>query len=650
MLRRTLGLLVILTLGIASCLVPPRPEPPREPRVAAPRVVLGYSAAWTDADYPPAEYDYASLTHIARSFLQPHADGHVTASADFWNEDLKRLAKQHGVKLLASVGGAAPDAAHWLGMVRDERARARFFDELGSLISEHQYDGVDIDWEPSAQTDADQRTYTELMVALRQRFPTWIISTALGTGDWHAKHVSWRQIADQVDFINLMTYSFAGPWSGHSGHNANLDPPSSFSDSSGLSVAANVRQIIERYGVPAQKLTLGLPFYGIQFSTDRLGQAFPARARYKGGELNYTQIERLSHSSEYAASWDEGAAAPYLLRKTGGHTLSFDDPRSIAEKCAFASKLGLAGVMIWYLGADVVRGSPALQHSLARTYGLPRTPARPPFLISSHTARKAQIERLQIEIGRERGELQRRSAPTNSKIAAAGVPASFAEPARDPAELERQLGELDRVLAALEVERAAVQNSLAELPPVRGQAVPFSGSSLLFADFEGDLKSALGGSWSASFDKNGLGTTMLPDPPAWSDGGKNGRAWHTWGHFGKSRAPWPFAALVASFPVTDFEPVAALRFWARGNGKRYSVALQRSSVHDYAFPLALFEAPAEWTRVELPLSAFAQPSWGQQVPGPYGDVIGVAFAPGPQFDDEPFELWIDEVELLKATR
>jgi hypothetical protein len=211
------------------------------------------------------------------------------------------------------------------------------------------------------------------------------------------------------------------------------------------------------------------------------------------------------------------------------------------------------------------------------------------------------------------------------------------------------LATVDGVLGALEVERGSVQTALAGMPAARGRPLPFSGSSLLFADFEGELTHALGGGWSASFDKNGLGTVFNPDPPVWSEGGKNGqRAWHAWGHYGKSRAPWPYAALIASFPVTDFEPVASVRFWAKGDGKRYGVALQRSSVHDYAFPVALFTANSEWTQIELKLSDFKQPDWGQKINGPYTDAIGLSFTPGAQFNDEDFDLWIDDVELLKT--
>lgn len=121
------------------------------PKTAAkPAVILGYSASWVDAVYPPAAYDYSGLTHIARSFLLPHADGSLTSASDYWSDDLEQGAHAHGVKLLASVGGAADNANEWLGMARDAAAKQRFFDSLEALIAAHHYDGVDIDWEPSA--------------------------------------------------------------------------------------------------------------------------------------------------------------------------------------------------------------------------------------------------------------------------------------------------------------------------------------------------------------------------------------------------------------------------------------------------------------------------------------------------------------------
>jgi len=60
-----------MLLGLLGCLMPEHPKAPELPHAPKPAVVLGYSAAWTDGSYPPSAYDYASLTHIARSFLKP---------------------------------------------------------------------------------------------------------------------------------------------------------------------------------------------------------------------------------------------------------------------------------------------------------------------------------------------------------------------------------------------------------------------------------------------------------------------------------------------------------------------------------------------------------------------------------------------------
>src|SRR6185295_11187858 len=130
------------------------------------RVVGGYSASWFDGMYPAESYNYDAFTHIFRCFLIPKPNGEITVSGDFWNPELEKRAHEHGVKMIASIGGASEKADHWLAMARNPKSLKKFFDGLDKLITENHYDGVDIDWEPSALTDADQATYTAFMKAL----------------------------------------------------------------------------------------------------------------------------------------------------------------------------------------------------------------------------------------------------------------------------------------------------------------------------------------------------------------------------------------------------------------------------------------------------------------------------------------------------
>lgn len=620
------------------------------PKTAAkPAVILGYSASWADGAYPPRFYDYGSLTHIARSFLQPHADGRVTWSNDFWSPELEQNAHAHGVKVLASIGGAADNANQWLEMARDPAAEKRFFDELETQINAHHYDGVDIDWEPSAQTDADQKTYTEFMRTIRARFPKWVISTALPTGEWSGRHISWTDIAASVDFINLMTYVFAGSWSGHSAHNANLYKPSSYTDPSGIDIDSAVESLVKNHGLSRDKIVLGLAFYGTQYSTDKMGQPFPPKARFRGEEIIYTDIERLAAMPEYEKHWDEAAHVPYLERTGGGHTVSYDNALSINQKCVYAVKNGMKGVMIWYLGADLVRGTPVLQQALAQSYTLPSAAPAPEFLKLTYDARVAEIERVRTETERELRDLE--SADPVARAHFKDLPsAALVTPQGDSSALAAGIGTADHALVQLEIERADVQRALAKAPPMKGRAIPWAeNGTLRVADFESSaLTHALGGSWSASYDKNELGTVFHPEPTAWAKGGHGGaQALHMFGHFGKSRAPWPFAALIADFEPTDFSTVRAVRFWAKGNDKDYSLAVHRTAVHDYAFPFATFRAGPSWALVEVPISSLKQPSWGQKLEVAWTDVNALAFQPGPAFDDEDFELWVDDLELVK---
>jgi hypothetical protein len=91
-----------------------------------------------------------------------------------------------------------------------------------------------------------------------------------------------------------------------------------------------------------------------------------------------------------------------------------------------------------------------------------------------------------------------------------------------------------------------------------------------------------------------------------------------------------------------------VRFWAKGNDKDYALAVHRSAVHDYAFPSAVFHATRAWARVEVPLAGLRQPSWGQKLDVSWSDVNALAFQPAPAFDDEDFDLWIDDLELIEG--
>ena len=243
------------------------------------RAVLGYSATWMDGQCRPADYDWSTLTHVARAFLVPHPDGSVGVPDGYFNPDLERLAHAHGVKLLISAGGEADNADNWVSIANHPAYLDRFLGELGRLMAANHYDGVDIDWEPSPTTFPEGKAYNRFMTALRARFPHATITTALPAGDYWVSHFDWPAVMAAVDYVNVMTYDYAGAWGGVAGHGSNLFPPGDYKPQPGYSADDGIRNLIGNHHLPAGKLLMGTTFWGYRFRADHIGGTFRCPSR-----------------------------------------------------------------------------------------------------------------------------------------------------------------------------------------------------------------------------------------------------------------------------------------------------------------------------------------------------------------------------------
>jgi chitinase len=333
------------------------------------RVVLGYSAAWFDTTCPAKFYNYDALTYLARAFLAPHPDGAVGVPDGYFNPEMESLAREHHVKLLMSLGGEADNANNWISISRHPAYLSRFLGELGKLMSDHVYDGIDIDWEPSPLTDDDGVAYTTLLTSLRARFPKATLTTALPAGEYWISHFSWPVVCQNVDYVNVMVYDYSGGWGGRAAYASNLFPPGAYAPQPEYSVAEGMKNLIEHHQVPPAKLLMGMTFWASRFATPHIGDSFPVNGPGYSENLTYRQTMALLSTGRYREFWDEKAAMPYLERPDGESVVCYENPKSIARKCEYAAKLGCGGVMIWHVGADLDGLHFPLMDSIAQSCG-----------------------------------------------------------------------------------------------------------------------------------------------------------------------------------------------------------------------------------------------------------------------------------------
>ena len=208
---------------------------------------------------------------------------------------------------------------------------------------------VTVDWEhPSDPRQGNH--YIHLLAALRATLPSpdYTLTSALPAGEWALKNIDVKKAAQYLDLINIMAYDFSGPWTQTAGHHAQLyTPKHPHNDAARVSGQSSVDYFVSK-GVPSRKLLLGIPAYGRSF----LGSSKPGdRFTGHGGEegtFEYKDLPRPG-TQEYV---DERIGAACCLGGDGGF-VTYDNPRTVQLKAAFAKQSSLGGLFYWTGTADV---------------------------------------------------------------------------------------------------------------------------------------------------------------------------------------------------------------------------------------------------------------------------------------------------------
>jgi chitinase len=150
-----------------------------------------------------------------------------------------------------------------------------------------------------------------------------------------------------------MTYDFHGAWDSQTGFLANLY-------ASDISVDSVMKYYL-REGVPANKLVVGMPFYGRGWTgvlNQNHGLFQPATGAAPGtweaGSEDYKFLNARLTAGEFTRYWDKKARAAWLF--DGTEFWTYDDPQTICHKTAYIRQNHLRGVMFWELSGDTADG------------------------------------------------------------------------------------------------------------------------------------------------------------------------------------------------------------------------------------------------------------------------------------------------------
>ena len=424
--------------------------------------VVGYYAQWSiyARDFNVPKIDGSKLTHLNYSFygttydpahpentklrsLDTYADFEHMEGGIPWDApvkgnfyDLKKLKEKYPhLKILISVGGwtqgqdLSPIAASPI-------ARAALAADMANFITTYPFiDGFDIDWEYplSGGTDGtevingapiraqnyspdDNKNLVYLLKAMRQAMPNKLVTIAAGNNvrkvasqylgpNNRSQYGMSEDISTYCDYITYFGYDFGGNWFDKTCYNAPLygsgnpnDPLYGATQSESLDELTN--QFLNTVGFPANKLIMGLPFYGKKFdnvaanSSNGLCVSAPRdavsgctnpqnpvgtwdgpAACERSGSIEICDLvgNPVTNSHPYldpntmlvtpaatAAGWvryfDNTTKVPYLYNANLKQFISYEDKQSMDLKVQYIKSKNLAGGMVWELSQDT-RGS-----------------------------------------------------------------------------------------------------------------------------------------------------------------------------------------------------------------------------------------------------------------------------------------------------
>lgn len=372
--------------------------------------IVGYYPDWQVYDRAklaaPKNLDYKRLSTIVYSFFIPSYDGTLSTKDEYITElilkgqrdwrlegkpayypmtSLVELAHSKKTNVMISIGGWT-GSEHFSAISADSNKRSVFIKSCIQLIERYDIDGIDIDWEfPGRGSSQDSINFTYLINDLREALDfkamnakkkdkkQYFLSIAISSSDSHMKYIQWEKVISALDFINVMTYDYAGSWLPKNNHKSPLYTAHEGEES----IDNTVNILLEKYKVPASMLNIGSSFSCNAMSChegeNKLGDVHKGKyddTNYPKSKGQPTYYEVQQKESFYELKWDSTAKSSYMLAADDKSFVSCESERAIVEKVAYVKEKGLKGIVIWditgdmmetKLGSGIVKNNPLLK-------------------------------------------------------------------------------------------------------------------------------------------------------------------------------------------------------------------------------------------------------------------------------------------------
>ena len=320
------------------------------------KTVFGFLPYWNLEKFTP---HWSVLTHLSYFGIEIDKEGEFNKTDPGYSslfkdqyQKIKKEAVKNNVKNILTVRFFDNDGISTL--VNAPYRRQNFLKNLSAIVTNQEYDGVNLDFEFVGSAPVyTVNNFTELVKETKKALPGKHITVcAYADAAYKLRLQNIKEVAAAADAVVVMAYDYFRPGSitagpvapgggGREGKKYDYD------------VDLTIRDYLKE--AAAEKIILGIPLYGYEWvvvNTEPYSHTLSAQA----GLASYNRIKTLIAEKNINVLWDDTAKVPYFnfydAETSEQKQVYFENERSLSIKFNLIKQAGLNGVALWALGYE----------------------------------------------------------------------------------------------------------------------------------------------------------------------------------------------------------------------------------------------------------------------------------------------------------
>ncbi len=300
-------------------------------------------------DGTAADVVWANITHLDYQVGKVAADGTLDISkGNIANHAKEIIARAHiaGVPVILGISGHLSGIDGWAiyesndfgTAIRNASSMKLLVDSLKSIVARNRYDGVDINMTDINSGNAPDNIHAigPFLTALKAALPTTAIVTV--TASVNYQHWEYPNLS-AATWVNIHAYE----------DNGHIGPDAPVGQSSSLDFMKSGMQIWTNFHLPANKLVVGIPAFGLRYNS--LNAA--------GNNESWGSYDYMTYKAIIAADAANAGKEKADIAKG----VYFNGVPLVTQKAAYIKAQGFKGAYLWAADYDAT-GSASLMAAI----------------------------------------------------------------------------------------------------------------------------------------------------------------------------------------------------------------------------------------------------------------------------------------------